>query len=952
MKNSITFISLFIISYSLFGQTEKQIAQNISLADQYFEEAQQLDLKDTTVFELLNQALQIYETNKLQIKVIETKSYLSFRYHITNPDHDKERNTNGFELANDLVASAHASKTVINKKHLKYAYLTLVKQHYKINPEKALAYADTLPPLIKSPSEEYFYLSFWLNYAYYFKQKTNSIKELLEENKKYLEENKDEKYQRFWVYYHIGMMLYERRTNNFESAVVFGSQALLEDKQHQLLSNADKAALMVVLGTLNRNLKRYEQAIHWTEKAMKTSGLLPNNPARASYLHYLSMIYYYQENYTKAIEVEEEAIVLASTDTIEYRNHLRTLHSNISAYYEILGDLKNAKRHIESSQKYGKTHYSHEESLEESQKGIILMSTNFSDTDYVQNPPSDEVYESNYWVGKSLGDKASTWLKYAKKDSTLAYCQYALNTAKASIEVFQRGEETNLGFEQSFLSNNEDIHDIKTLIAGIYHFMDCISPSEAFKKELFDICEQIKATALLKSLAPSPLPKHLAEEEAFLNQSIQSTQQKIRTASLDSTAFYQNQLFELNQKAKSFLNRLKTENIKQTDYFYKVNYASIKEIQTELADSVAFISYSESAGGLFITTIRRNEFSTIKVFNDDAHSDNLMTFQKLIKNPLLLQKKKRKQFIDASHYLYQTLIQPIESKLVGVNKLMIVPEGNLFYIPFEALVSSNEAKPFEELDFLVKKYDINYHYSATAYKQLKARETITNEAVLAFAPVFEGNQPIGETLRSMEFAVDSIFSGTRDDSFIPLPNTEIEVNSIQDVLGNSSESQIFLKAAATEENFINALSSKQYQFVHIATHGFVNTEDPAFSALVCHKKSKTADGVLFANEIQQLDINADLVVLSSCESGIGQLFWGEGLIALNRSFVYAGAKNVLFSLWKINDQYSSELMIDFYKEVKAGKTYTAALRAAKLKMLSNPKTSSPRYWAPFVLMGE
>jgi CHAT domain-containing protein len=132
----------------------------------------------------------------------------------------------------------------------------------------------------------------------------------------------------------------------------------------------------------------------------------------------------------------------------------------------------------------------------------------------------------------------------------------------------------------------------------------------------------------------------------------------------------------------------------------------------------------------------------------------------------------------------------------------------------------------------------------------------------------------------------------------------------------------------------------------------VNYENPQLSALACYQSESETDGLLFANEIQMQDLQADLVILSSCESGIGQLVTGEGLIALNRSFIYAGANNVLFSLWKVNDEYTSGLMIDFYTSYIKNESYTKALRQAKLKMLQNPTTANPRYWAAFVLIGD
>lgn len=114
----------------------------------------------------------------------------------------------------------------------------------------------------------------------------------------------------------------------------------------------------------------------------------------------------------------------------------------------------------------------------------------------------------------------------------------------------------------------------------------------------------------------------------------------------------------------------------------------------------------------------------------------------------------------------------------------------------------------------------------------------------------------------------------------------------------------------------------------------------------------TEDGVLYADETYNLDLNADLVVLSSCESGLGKLAEGEGFLALTRGFLYSGARNILFSLWKINDRETCDLMVDFYKYYLNGDDFSKALRKAKLNMLKNPKTAKPGLWGGFILVGK
>ncbi len=135
----------------------------------------------------------------------------------------------------------------------------------------------------------------------------------------------------------------------------------------------------------------------------------------------------------------------------------------------------------------------------------------------------------------------------------------------------------------------------------------------------------------------------------------------------------------------------------------------------------------------------------------------------------------------------------------------------------------------------------------------------------------------------------------------------------------------------------------------------MNENNPNLSGLAFSQpvdSTAAEDGILYSAETYALDLNADLVVLSSCESGIGKIADGEGVMSLTRGFLYAGAKNVLVSLWKIFDEHTSKLMIEFYRHISNGDNYSDALRKAKLKMISNPETARPASWASFVLIGQ
>ena len=135
----------------------------------------------------------------------------------------------------------------------------------------------------------------------------------------------------------------------------------------------------------------------------------------------------------------------------------------------------------------------------------------------------------------------------------------------------------------------------------------------------------------------------------------------------------------------------------------------------------------------------------------------------------------------------------------------------------------------------------------------------------------------------------------------------------------------------------------------------MNEKNPKLSAILFsqpHERSASDDGILYLNETYALDLKANLVVLSSCESGLGTLVQGEGMMALTRGLFYAGAKNIVFSLWKVSDKQTYLLMDEFYRQMLSGKSYASSLRQAKLKMIASKESSFPSKWSGFVLIGK
>ena len=155
---------------------------------------------------------------------------------------------------------------------------------------------------------------------------------------------------------------------------------------------------------------------------------------------------------------------------------------------------------------------------------------------------------------------------------------------------------------------------------------------------------------------------------------------------------------------------------------------------------------------------------------------------------------------------------------------------------------------------------------------------------------------------------------------------------------------------------------EDYKYIHFATHGFVNQEEPEFSGILLVPDSLgQEDGILFSGEIYNLPLNSQLVTMSACETGLGKISTGEGIIGITRALLYAGTKNVNVSLWKVSDNSTRNLMINLYdrlvkKDVPndplQSLDYAYDLRKAKLKLLEDEKFNHPYYWSPFVLIGK
>lgn len=390
----------------------------------------------------------------------------------------------------------------------------------------------------------------------------------------------------------------------------------------------------------------------------------------------------------------------------------------------------------------------------------------------------------------------------------------------------------------------------------------------------------------------------------------------------------------------------------------------------------------ELAGSSEIEAVAQRMTEALTVRNRDIKNEISADKQLRIKNA-------ETQYAEASVQLSKMVLDPVTS-LLGQKRLVVVADGALQSVPFAALplpASTNAESQVSESSPLISKHEIITLPSASVLalqrRELANRKPAPYTIAIVADPVYEQTDSrlvlAGKTQKSSGEKVSTLPTSTNGSASTPavtanessrlatalrdmgadgklsrLPWSGEEAKAIAKLVP-PNENLTSLGFKANRQTATSAELSK-YRFIHFATHGIMDLEHPELSGIVFSmfdEKGRPQDGYVRLHEIYNLNLPAELVVLSACQTGVGKQIKGEGLIALTRGFMYAGAKSIVASMWKVDDAATSQLMAEFYKQIFTNKLRpAAALRAAQLKMSQEKRWRSPYYWAGFFLQGE
>ena len=714
-----------------------------------------------------------------------------------------------------------------------------------------------------------------------------------------------------------------------DKALIFFKDAY--DIQLRVLgeNHPDIAGTCNNIGYILEKQGKKESALKFYEKAVdiKKAYYGENHPELAIFYNNIGNNYTKRKDYENGLKYLKKAADILEHNYGNKNTTLVNIYANIGQIYVKLEDFHNALMYY--------------------QKSIAANVRDFNPApdDYFINPVLKNYTNVNKLL-QSLEGKAQAFMSLYQKDSLLNFIKSAYDDYLLCDSVIIEARKTVIKKEDKIsLGNNaRKIYEQAVITSiGLSYAVTSQKEKKKYVEKAFIFAEKNKAAVLSDAVEAaeaasfSGIPKDILELEKKYKIEIAGLEKSVAIAeNPEEIEKLNNKLFDVNTELRKLNKKIEKEYPKYFKSKYKTADFNLKDIQKELNDETALRSYFIGEEYILIFTVTKENlivsfsdkpedlYDKIKKFNENITSGYASAFP---------------EYLKSANELYNLFFP--DKVPENIKKLTVIPDGIINLIPFEALITekyTGDVNDFKNYPFLINKYQINYDYSAGLFlKSRNSKKSSGSIEWLGVAPVFDD----GTSRTIGNFSVTS------------LPGSEKEIEMIDSLFTaeNKNVKDVLRKQAT--ETFIKQENLKDYKYIHIATHGIVDTYEPKLSGLIFYPENGKNDGILYSGEIYNLELNADLVVLSACETGIGKISKSEGVIGLSRALLYAGAKNIIVSLWKVSDESTTKLMFSFYKNMLTEKEdKSTALYEAKTDMIKNGGTyAHPFFWSPFVLIG-
>lgn len=753
------------------------------------------------------------------------------------------------------------------------------------------------------------------------------------------------------VVYHWQSMLF-KHLGDFPKALNIAQQGL-DISQREGFRTAEAFHLSAI-GDFYYALGHYDKALTYNKKALLISQNYIGKWSREECLNSIGSVYLETARYREALEYFKLALNYIR-QIYHTREEARCLY-NIGLAYRDLQDDDTALDYFKRSRREA------ELSGNKAILGMALIRLGDQALLRKEEKEAEELYQAALAIGNETGHPAIYWQSCvglgalsARQNRILEAADY-YQRAVAVIED-QRNHimehEYSAGFFQSKLEVYENL-------INLYFGLHVINPDQGYDRECLFYAEKAKSRAFLDDLKASRIDPMTFPGSA-------ESQQKIKNLSRNVSRL-------LTELSRSDLDRIKREalweQLERTEEELQVEVETARRVRPDLAQlmrcepsrlsdirskilmpGTALIEFLVGEHHLFIFYATEKKLVIHRLGDGETGliRDLVHNYTQLLASPNM----NASDCVAAGQRLYELLILPGKDVITDdIQSLIIIPDREFCMLPFEALSSGTKTAAGRNVaNYLLHQYAITYAPSASALINIlervqsqKHRKDLLAVGDPTYRDKLEQNTGpdwdnlLQEYYREKRFAVD------------PLPYTRREIKAVTRFF-RKNRCDILLGNTATEDNVKN-LRLSDYRIIHFATHSLLDEQVSDRTALVLTQDSDPQeDGFLQVREIYQKELDADLVVLSACRTGLGKLEKGEGILGLPRAFFCAGASTVLVSLWPVGDRSTARFMEYFYAHLSAGDSKQTALRHAKLDMLS-AKDIKPNEWAGFILMGE
>lgn len=729
---------------------------------------------------------------------------------------------------------------------------------------------------------------------------------------------------------------YSRALDYYEKAIDIYETALGPMSPDLAVLHFNKALVLEELGEEKAAMQGYQLAITINKASYGLS-----HPRIATIYSGMGESYFRKHDWSEAIAYHQRAVDMRLELLGETHPDLALSYHELSRSYEQANDLENAFIYNAKGLKA----LSREKNLE------VLLSPNPLLEDVQITPVLIDLLRHRAELTQFFKNKG--------KEHSMRYYRLAAQVID-SLRFSYRAASSRQTLAGKVLPVYEGA------IATAYDLFESTG-NTSHLEEIFFFAEKSKNLLILEALQDAKakqfafIPDSLLAQEQSLRVDLAYYKQKITTGSqvvaADSVmrSLANRRHFELLQEYRELMAQLESDYPEYYQLKYQIDPPEIEAVRRNILEpDQGLLEYFVGDQHLYVLLLTKDALQVKRVAYEMPLEEAIVTFRKSLYGYFLTENAGEEVFRESgvayasqALSLYQLLFPDMGIALP--ERLIIVPDGVLGYLPFEALLTAAPEDPlaFTSHSYLLHQYQLSYSYSAALLREMQGRSAGKAVRLLAFAPDFsatEGAQIAGRGGQPMAAPEDAQRGGLG-----PLFFNTAEAKAIAQLFAGTG----YYGQAASRAQFLKM--APQYNVLHIATHGKTNDTQSDFSFLAFSPEVDSGEqSLLYVRDLYALELQADLVVLSACETGLGRLYRGEGIASLSRGFAYAGAASIITTLWGVNDQRTATFMESLYGQLKLALPKDEALRISKQQYIDQADNyyAHPFFWAGYVAIGD